>query len=618
MRRPPVHRTPEPAAGAQRHAAALAIGLAALAIGLAVPAIAAVLLAACATGSAPVSSPTSARRGSLDNPSDGAPAAAPTVSLARDAILDAHLTELRFADWPEHRDAVERLYVNRGFTPLWIRKGHPTKSALEVIDLLEGADAVGLTAEDYDAGRWTERVNELRDDGATEVGRARFDLALTVSVMRYASDLHRGRIDPRPLGFRLGSEDSPATSFDLATLAEELSATSDVEALLASIAPPHPEYRRLLDVLDRYRELARTEEATPPTPFVASGVIEPGDVYADLPRLAELLARLGDLRRVDDQDARTDDQDRRVGDQDPQDGTLSATDDTLYAGEIVEAVVRFQRRHGLDPDGKIGEQTLEQLSTPLARRVRQIELALERWRWQPARLERPAIVVNLPEFRLRAFDERGQVAFTTDVVVGRAGRQDTPVFAERMLTVVFRPGWYVPASITSREIVPEIEKDPFHLAREGYEILGAEGTRDLTSPKTLSDLRRGALRLRQKPGRRNALGPVKFLFPNRWNVYLHGTPSTKGFTRARRDLSHGCIRVADPLGLAEWVLRDQPEWTLNRILETVSGTRDEVGVELDTPLPVHLVYDTVVVTEDGEVRFLDDLYGHDARLERAL
>jgi murein L,D-transpeptidase YcbB/YkuD len=297
--------------------------------------------------------------------------------------------------------------------------------------------------------------------------------------------------------------------------------------------------------------------------------------------------------------------------------------ETLYEGAVVEAVERFQRRHGLDPDGKIGEDTLERLAMPFEERVRQIELALERWRWQPLR-RASAVVVNLPEFRLRAFDAAGQVAFTTDVVVGRARRHDTPVFAELMRTVVFRPSWNVPASLTSREILPEIEKDPSHLEREGYQILGASGANgagganDVNDAETLAALRRGTLRLRQRPGPGNALGPVKFLFPNRWNVYLHATPQTAGFARARRDLSHGCVRVADPIGLAEWVLRDRPDWPRERILEAIAGEQDEVTVTLDTPIPVHLVYHTVVAQQDGELLFLADLYRHDARLERAL
>jgi murein L,D-transpeptidase YcbB/YkuD len=208
------------------------------------------------------------------------------------------------------------------------------------------------------------------------------------------------------------------------------------------------------------------------------------------------------------------------------------------------------------------------------------------------------------------------VAIETYVVEGRARIHDTTLYSETKLTVVFHPSWNVPASITAREIVPEIEKDPEHLAKEGYEIVGA-ADRELDAA-TLADLRSGTLKLRQRPGRGNALGPVKFLFPNKWNVYLHGTPATAGFARARRDLSHGCIRVADPVGLAEWVLQGQPEWSHEAILDTLSGRRNEVAVTLDEPIPVHLVYHTVVASEDGEVLFRDDLYGHDARLERAL
>jgi len=587
-----------------------AIPLAALAMALA-------FVGACATGSKPASPPTSARHGvPVDIATEVENASAPTVSLVRDAILDARLSELSIASWPEHRDAVERFYTDRGFTTAWIRKGRPTQNALDVIDLFGNASAVGLTPDDYDAGRWADRVDRLGSGDAAEIDRARFDLALTVCLVRYLADSHRGRIDPRTLGFETDLADSPPDTFDPVAVLEELSTTSKIDAVIASAAPSAPEYRRLVDALGRYRELARTEGETAPR-FAARHVIRPGDTYADLPRLSALLARLGDLGTAEPIDESR--------------ATLTEADaGTLYQGAIVEAVARFQRRHGLDPDGKIGKETQEQLSIPLARRVRQIELELERLRWQQRTLagrangrgveEGPAIVVNVPEFRLRAFDRSGQETFATDVVVGKAGRTETPIFTERMRTVVFRPGWYVPASITSREIVPEIEKDPTHLEREGYEILSDDGSDagDADDVATLSDLRSGALRLRQKPGPQNALGPVKFLFPNRWNVYLHGTPSTKGFARARRDLSHGCVRVADPIGLAEWVLRDQPDWDREHIQEAVAGPRDELAVKLAKPIPVHFEYHTVMVAEDGEVFFLDDLYGHDVRLERAL
>lgn len=608
------HPTADTAGRRRRRLAARRTRSAVLSVAL-LQATASLVVGGCASSSAPASRPSSVRSVDVDRPSEAGQTVAPTLSLVRDAILDAHLDELRLASWPQYRDAVERFYTSRDFTPAWIRKGRPTEAALEVIELLEQAYDDGLTAEDYDAGLWDDRVSRLQADATTDVDRARFDLALTVSLMRYANDLHRGRIDPLELGSELVSADAREETIDPAAAAEELAATSKIDAFVASLSPPDPEYERLLAALRQYRELARDEVETLPR-FVTDDVIRPGDAYPDLARLEELLSRLGDLHRAD-----------LVG----RDATvLEADQETLYDGAIydgaiVEAVMRFQRRHGLEPDGKIGKETQEQLSTPLARRVRQIELALERRRWQrtsPAGSvdgagEGPAIVVNVPEFRLRAFDRTGLVAFTTNVVVGRAERTETPVFTELMRTVVFRPSWHVPASITRREIVPELEKDPSHLEREGYEIVGGDGG-DESDLTTLTDLRRGALRLRQRPGPGNALGPVKFLFPNRWNVYLHGSPSTKSFARARRDLSHGCMRVADPIGLAEWVLRDQPDWDREQILDAVAGPQEDVTVTLETPIPVHVVYHTVVTAEDGEVFFLDDLYGHDARLELAL
>jgi murein L,D-transpeptidase YcbB/YkuD len=206
------------------------------------------------------------------------------------------------------------------------------------------------------------------------------------------------------------------------------------------------------------------------------------------------------------------------------------------------------------------------------------------------------------------------------VVVGKAYRHQTPVFAREIRSVIFRPYWDVPSSILRAEVIPHLEKNPFYLAENSYEIVDKKGK--VVSEGTLSheieeQLRSGALAVRQKPGPENALGLVKFEIPSRYDVYLHGTPATALFSRSRRDFSHGCIRVEDPVSLAAWVLRDKPGWTTDKIRTAMSGDKT-IQVKLDKPIPVMILYSTAVVMEDGEVRFFDDIYGHDAALERAL
>jgi murein L,D-transpeptidase YcbB/YkuD len=293
--------------------------------------------------------------------------------------------------------------------------------------------------------------------------------------------------------------------------------------------------------------------------------------------------------------------------------------DDTYDDDIVEAVRRFQSRHGLLQDGTLGPATQTELAVPVSQRVRQIELSMERLRWLPP-LERPFLAVNIPMFRLWGVDVQDSAAVAMNVIVGRALNTRTPVLLAQMRQVVFRPYWNVPRSILLHELLPLIERDRGYLARHDMEIVrGAGDDAASVEPTTgnLALLRSGALRLRQRPGPRNSLGLVKFDFPNDSGVYLHGTPVQSLFARPRRDLSHGCVRVEDPVALAEWVLRDQPGWTRERIVAAMNGERSQ-AVPLARRRTVVLYYVSALAGRDGSVQFAQDVYGHDTRLERAL
>jgi len=256
----------------------------------------------------------------------------------------------------------------------------------------------------------------------------------------------------------------------------------------------------------------------------------------------------------------------------------------------------------------------------LSHRVRQMQLTLERWRWLPALFQTAPVVANIPEFRLRAYDKDFNIAVTMNVVVGKAYGHQTPVFTDTMKYVVFRPYWEVPPSIIRAELIPHIASDPSYLARKGFEVVDSQqrvvsdGT---ISSAVLGQLRAGKLFIRQKPGQKNALGLVKFVFPNSYNVYMHDTPATEVFAKSRRDFSHGCIRLEKPAELAAWVLRDNPGWNADRIRAAMNGEVTQ-QVNLTHPIPVLIVYGTVVVLEDGVVHFYDDIYGHDDALEKVL
>ena len=352
------------------------------------------------------------------------------------------------------------------------------------------------------------------------------------------------------------------------------------------------ELGRTLKALERYRILAAEDDGgmLPET----ESPIDPGQHYDGIVRLTDLLRRVGDL---------TEDAD--------------LNDSGLYEGALVSAVKRFQSRHGLDPDGRIDKATLKQLNTPLGFRVRQLELAVVRWRRRPYDSSRPAIILNLPEFRLRAF-RANHVDLEMKIVVGQAPDRETPLLSSQLETVIFRPYWNVPLSIQRDELVPEIMKDHSFLPDNHIEVINASGiVQRAGSGDMLAQLRAGKLRLRQAPGPKNVLGLAKFVFPNRHEVYMHATSAQWLFARARRDLSHGCIRIEQPEELAEWVLRDESGWSYDRIVEAMQGS-EPVTVKLHNPIQIVTMYVTAVALENGEVHFLEDIYGDDEALEKEL
>lgn len=511
----------------------------------------------------------------------------------RSIIERGELDYLRWPDFSDYQPAVRKFYELNGYALGWVNPRGASDQAAALIANLQSADYKGLMPEDYDGSRWSKRVANLQQPmPASEIDRITFDVALTVSAMRYASDLHLGRVNPRYFNFGFDIEQKRC---DLAEFLHRVAEAPDVNSVLQEMELPFEAYRRAQGALATYLRLAREHSGEPLTSI--HNTVKPGDAYPDLLGLARLLRELGDL---------------------PADARVP--DPHIYQGSLVDAVKRFQRRHGLPDDGWITQHTMSELNVPLSQRVQQLQFALERWRWIPQQYSRPPVVVNIPEFKLRAIGEQHRPALITNVVVGKAYRHRTPVFAKAMKYVIFRPYWDVPQSITRAELLPRIEHNRRYLYEHDYEIVGAnnqvlpEGS---VSDAVLLQLRTGQVRIRQKPGPSNALGLVKFVFPNEQNVYLHSTPSRELFSKPRRDFSHGCIRVEHAEELAAWVLRGKPGWTLDRIRAVMNGVQT-VRVDLDEPIPVLIVYRTVIVLESGEVQFYDDIYGYDAELERAL
>jgi L,D-transpeptidase YcbB len=515
-------------------------------------------------------------------------------SRLREIATAGNLPELRWPDFSDYRAHVQNFYQPADYGLAWIRNGQPTSQAMGLVDQLGQADKFGLNPEDYDSLRWPDRLNRLRQ-AHTAADEAVFDAALTVCVMRFISDRRIGKVNPQHFKFNLNVQ---INKYDLpAFLRDKLVNSSDVSAELANIGPPFDGYKRTLAALQHYLELAHEDDGK--KLVVPAKSIAPGSPYGSIPRLTRLLRLVGDL---------------------PKDAPV-ANDAKIYDGDLVDAVKHYQSRHGLNSDGKLGADTLRNMNVPLTQRVEQLRLTLERWHWLPYEFVQPPVVVNIPEFRLRAFDGTGKVALGMNVIVGKAYRHRTPVFERDMKFIVFRPYWNVPPSIQRSEIVPAIQKDREYIAKKGFEVVTQGGqvvTAGTISDDVLAQLRAGKLAVRQKPGPTNSLGLVKFMFPNEYNVYLHSTPAQQLFSQTRRDFSHGCIRVEKPAELAAWLLRTKPEWNLEKIEAAMKTGKDNLQINLTTPVPVLILYGTAVVDPDGEVKFFDDIYGYDDELEKVL
>jgi L,D-transpeptidase YcbB len=520
-----------------------------------------------------------------------------TQAWLRSTIQTGNLADLRWPDFSDYTKLVQEFYESYGYALPWVRGMQATPQAQQVIAVLFQADQKGLNTEDYDASRWADRLAKLKPATAqpSEADAARLDLALTVCVMRYISDLHIGKVNPKHFEFGF---DIQAKKYDLPQfLKEDVVDAANVANILVQVEPPYPGYRRTIQALDTYLALAKKYDGKPLPPVTKT--VASGDSYAGVSQLAVLLRLLGDLPANAD----------------------VPPDSNVYQGPLVDAVRSFQNRHGRQPDGRISTQTLADLNVPLTTRVRQMQLTLERWRWLPLSYNAAPIVVNIPEFRLRAYDENFRIGLEMNVVVGKAYDHSTPVFEDSMAYVVFRPYWNVPYSIAKSEMFSKIARAPDYLTTKGFEVVNSRQQPIASGPISsddLAQLRAGKLFIRQLPGPKNSLGLVKFIFPNDYSVYMHDSPEQQLFSRSRRDFSHGCIRLERPADLAVWVLRNNPGWSAEKVRAAMTGNTNNQQVNLTRPVPVLIVYATVIVGADGTVRFYDDIYGHDAALEKVL
>lgn len=476
-----------------------------------------------------------------------------------------------------------QFYQTREDAPAWIENRKPTRQMDELIAALQAADREGLDPDLYNTSGLAARRQEagrgfLTTKGFDESEASQLDVWLTYLYLSFASDLTSGVANLSHADPNWQIRDKQP---DLLALLRTSLDENRVGQSLEDLLPRHAQYAALRDALTKYREIAQNGGwGTLP----ARLKLKPGQAHAAVPALAKRLSVTGDYTGpVNDQDHK-------------------------YGPELQEAMKRFQRRHGLEPDGTVGPAVIAALNVPVDARISQIALNLERWRWLPRDLGDRHILVNIPEYRLEVWDG-DKVPLSMRVVVGKKDTP-TPIFADDMTYLVFAPYWNVPPDIVQKETLPSVMRDPAFLQRTNMEVLDKSG--NVVDPSSVDLEDPAAYRFRQRPGSSNSLGLVKFMFPNSYNVYLHDTPADSLFARATRSFSHGCVRLEEPVKLAEYVLADQPDWTSEKI-EAAMHAGEERSVKLRKALPVYLGYWTARVAADGILQFRDDLYGIDTR-----
>ncbi len=478
-----------------------------------------------------------------------------------------------------------QFYERRQFAPAWINGTKPRAQLDQLVTALKSASHEGLDPEMYNVALLEQRREEAGKGFLTSKGfeiesAGSLDVWLTYLYMKYASDLADGLSD---LAHADPTWQIKPEKFDPAAHLEQALQDDTVDTSLLKLTPENQQYRALRQVLSDYRTMAANGGWTK---VPATARLKPGQRSLHVPTVAARLAASGDFK-----------------------GSVPpAGQAAVYSDDLHESVKRFQRRHGLMDDGIVGPPTIAEMNVPIEARIRQVELNLERWRWLPRTLGDRHILVNIPEYRLEVW-EGGQVPVTMKVVVGKSDTP-TPIFNDEMTYLVFSPYWNVPPDIAQGETLPEVMKDPGFLARMNMEVVDTKGQAIDPLSIDLSDPTQ--YRFRQRPGAANSLGLVKFMFPNQYNVYLHDTPSDSLFARASRSFSHGCVRLEQPLALAEYILRDQPDWTKARIEEAMHAN-EERTVKLRAPIPVYLGYWTARVSPDGVMQFRKDVYGIDAK-----
>lgn len=497
--------------------------------------------------------------------------------------------EAETAPWKE----TQVFYRHRNFQPAWIKNhwlGGKTvcSQAAALLKCVRDARQEGLDPAEYPVDELEQQIAKA-SHSASSNELAWLDAKLTYTFFEYAAHLYRGRLNPKRI--------SPAWQIasrkrEWAPLLEEALAQKNICGLLAKLTPALPEYAALRKALGVYHRIAE-EGGWPLVPRVTA--LKRGDRGDAVNLLRRSLEQQGDFTS-------------RVRDASP-----------LFDENLASAVRAFEARNGLPVDGVADVEMLSVLNTPVETVIRQIELNLERLRWLPDDLGRRHLLVNIPDYRLQLVED-GQTVLQMRVVVGKK-ENPTPVFSDQMTYLTFNPFWNIPEKIAMKETVPLLRKDDDYAEKHGIQVVMKENNEEIVDASEIGwrdvsqEGKEFPYLLRQRPGPGNALGKVKFMFPNQFNVYLHDTPTRHLFNNTERDYSHGCVRVEHPIDLAEYLLKDKPGWDADRIQNEMQS-EEEVSVTLAKPLPVHIVYWSVWIGASGELHRRPDIYDLDTTQEK--
>lgn len=515
-----------------------------------------------------------------------APAAPATVTAAPaadampvDKAIAAEIQKViasATGDARRRADAVAKVYAARGNTPIWVEGDHYSDKAKATIARLGDAVSDGLNPLDY-------ALPEAGLTAATSELIANADLRVSMAVATFAEQASGGRVAPLSISKDITRKPERIGADKALT---QVAAAVDPAKALDGFNPPTEGFRRLKAMLAEVRA-SKEADAAPTEPVTFAKALKPGMTDTGVPALR-----------------------KRLGVTAPE----GIADPNLYDDALVAAVEAFQKESGLGADGVVGARTQAVLNGAHRDVEGEIIANMEMWRWMPRDLSQDYVFVNIPDFRVRVFRQGHQV-HEARVVVGKANTQ-TPIFSGEMQYLVVNPYWHVPESIKVKEMLPAIQADPAgYFARHGYEVTWdgqvLDPTRIIWDENAVK-----AVGIRQVPGEANALGNIKFMFPNQHAVYLHDTPLRSLFNRDVRAFSHGCVRVDDPMAFAEAVLEGDPQWSVPKLQAMFGG--DEKRVDIATHLKVHLAYFTAFVDDGGKLQLRDDIYGHVQRVKTAL